>query len=126
MGKGISMETVSPPRTLADRVEGRKSLESILADLIDGQSEAFVSGVAQAMRDAADKILGPIQSQLRVMSDEEAERFEKYETIKFGEHRGLKYGEVDVGYLDWVADKSLTLQAYLRSERAKRRPRADR
>lgn len=57
------------------------------------------------------------------MDDEDAKRFEKA-LVSFGKHEGCPVGEVEIGYLVWLEERSgfsRNLNRYLRSERGQRR-----
>jgi hypothetical protein len=68
----------------------------------------------------ADEVLGKAESGLRVMSDEEAEAFEK-ERIQFGKHLGSMFRHVPISYLAFVADSANKIASYLRSDRGIKR-----
>lgn len=107
---------------ITQRVEGRHLAVELLS-VLDG--ETFTE---HKLRGFWDEMLGqcpwppvtPEKSTLRTMDDESAKRFEQ-SLIKFGIYSGSQYGVVPIVYLTWVADNAIDLQAYLRSERGKRR-----
>lgn len=102
------------PQDMEDQIEGRK-LAKEFTELAEDSSHAFKRGIALHMRAYADSILGPIPTELRVMTNQEADSFGKT-AIDFGVHKGTAFHDVPLFYLTWIADKSALIQAYLRSE----------
>lgn len=113
-------EKRSPDQT-ADRITGRKvANELIVMAISDNPQKDFQVGFARACRAFADRVLGPVETQLRVMSEDEARKFEQTR-IQFGMHLGQEIIDVPIEYLVWVADSQTNLQAYLRSPLGLRR-----
>lgn len=106
---------------IQDRIQGRKDCEDTLAMLLESKSTAYREGVARACFDMfSDQLPKQPAEGLLVMGQMGAQSFEK-QTIDFGIHRGKTYGEAPIEYLTWLADQSVALQAYLRSERGRKR-----
>lgn len=101
------------------RIQGRELAEEVI-DLASDGSEAFRKAFALHVRKFADLTLGAAPTELRTMNDSEANDFEN-SIIKYGVHRGLKFREVPMLYLTWIADSNLNLLAYLRSDIGKKR-----
>ncbi len=59
-------------------------------------------------------------AKLWTLDESKAVAFEK-RFIEFGVHQGTAYKDVPIEYLTWLADKTLELQAYLRSDRGRQR-----
>lgn len=104
---------------IKERIQGREFATEMI-ELVNGGSENFKRAFAIQARQYADSILGTPPTELRVMSTEEAMKFEVKE-IKFGQHRGTEYRHVPLFYLHWIADSALDLLAYLRSDIGKNR-----
>ena len=104
---------------LEERIAGRKDAEELLA-MVCGGTEDYLKGVATALREFANRVLGEEKSELRVMIEEEAAAFEQ-KGIKYGRNAGLKYGEAPIDDLVGLVDSTIPLAAYLRSDRGKRR-----
>lgn len=102
------------------RINGRQEAEQLLALRTAEPSPEFEQAFARVLRDFADSILGKPQYELRVMTEAESVAFEKSQ-IGFGIHNGQRYDSIPIEYLTWLADKSLELSAYLRSERGRAR-----
>lgn len=115
---------MSNEQAIKDRIQAREEAAEILGVWTPDRSQAYLRAFALAMREFADRVLGPAQSELRVMDDAEAAAFER-ELIGYGRHKGVALGEVPISYLTWVADSTRTLFAYLRSDRGRARIERD-
>lgn len=107
-----------------ERITARQDAVELVAMATEQVSENYRAGFAVGLREMADIILGPVETGLRIMSDKEAADFER-KMLKFGIHRDQPIGHVPIGYLTWIADANLELQAYLRSSVGKRRIELD-
>lgn len=105
--------------TLA-RINGRIEAEQLLSLRTVDASPEFNQAFARVFREFADAVLGKPDCELRVMSPQESAAFERSQ-IQFGIHQGQPYHSVPIEYLTWLADKSLELSAYLRSDRGRAR-----
>lgn len=104
---------------IKDRIAGRIEAEACLELAVKG-SEAFNRAFAEEMRRFADSVLGSPVQELNVMTDDQADKFER-QKIEFGQHCGRQYMDVPIDYLTWLADSKNELSAYLRSDIGKRR-----
>jgi len=108
---------------IEQRVQAIKDFAAMLDCLPCGGGDdlAYRIRICELMREYADTHLGkPATSTLLVMNDAQASRFE-LDLISFGTYLGTQFRDVPIQYLDWVADQSVRLQAYLRSDAAKKR-----
>lgn len=105
-----------------DRISGREWAEEIL-DELEGlgigpsHSEAFREGFWREIRRRV-KAEAKKERARKVMSDERSRAFGR-RTVDFGRHRGERYDDVPLDYLEWLADQGAELQAYLESRRLK-------
>lgn len=101
---------------IAKRIAGRESACDAISLAKEGKTsdQQFMIGVAKYCREFADTVLGPIETQVKVMTDEEAQAYEK-SLMQFGRYATHKIKDVPIDYLCWIADSNLKLQSYLRS-----------
>lgn len=105
---------------IQDRIAGRKEAEELLSVRSMEVSEDWQRAFALAMRHFADSVLGPVDSSLAVMNEQQAKIFE-LRLVQFGIHRDKTYAEAPIDYLTWIADNASELASYLRSDRGKHR-----
>lgn len=110
-----------------DRIAGRVRAEQVIALAeLDCESEDFrmafwrelAKRVAAEHSEPAER---PGENDLTPMTDEEAKNFERHQTIKFCTHGAKAYGDIPMDYLCWLADSTLPVLKYVRSERGRRR-----
>jgi len=111
---------------IARRIAGRESACAGINLAKDGNTNdmQFMVGVARYCREFADTILGPMETQVVVMSKDEAEVYERL-PITFGRYQGQEIRNVPIDYLCWLADSSIKLQSYLRSSVGEKRKEAE-
>ncbi len=102
------------------RINGRKFGKELLQFIDMERSQAYTIGVARALREWSDEILGQPYSESRVMSQDDAERYES-NCIRFGKYLGTPIKDIPLDYLQWLADSQNELCAYLRSEIGRKR-----
>ena len=98
-----------------DRIAGREWAEEILLDVEGGKySEDFQEGFRRAMKRRFRESRN--RSDVKPMTDGQAREFGK-QVIEFGQHRGRRYDDVPLDYLEWLADRGVELHRYLLSRR---------
>jgi len=94
------------------RIAGRKWAEETIETAME-EGPDFMDGFVRQIRRVFAADLA--KNDPDVMTREEAIAFE-HEEIVFGKHKGFEWGEVDAGYIAWLADQNRQLSRYVRSE----------
>lgn len=106
--------------TIEDNIRARKDAELLIGmrqiELGPGYELAF----ARACMNHAVRILGCNPYEPMAMNEDESRNFEQHQ-IKFGKYSGTAYKDIPVEYLTFLDDAARPVQAYLRSERGKKR-----
>lgn len=108
------------PHDVVQHIAGSKHAQSVrdLFDLED-KSESFVDGFWSEL--ARMLPAGTIETpKLRTMDEDEAASFER-SVMKFGKHKGERVIDIPIDYFTAYADSAVKIQAYLRSDRGRRR-----
>lgn len=118
----MATESKANSESIQARIDGRKWAEETIGEAMDEGpdfADGFWKTAIAMMPDHIRKQIAIDQS-LPAMDDAQAKRFES-KAIGFGSLAKSTYGEADIDYLQWLADASNDLRAYLRSERGKAR-----
>ncbi len=104
---------------IRQRTDGRKAARTAcsLVDINDMPEQIKVGFWLEMINMMPDEFKNQVAPKI---TNEDAIAFES-RTIEFGAHFGKTFSEIPISYLTWLADSSIALRAYLKSDRGQKR-----